>query len=88
MIFLAVSWFSWWLTEARDEFTPKCLNYPPFSCRTCLTFWLLLTCYIAAAFALSSWLIGISGTILAILNAIAMKVYQKNNTVSLNENEQ
>ena len=84
-IFLAVSWFSWWLTEGREEFKPKFLDYKPWICRTCLTFWLLVVSYIAAALALNSWLIGIAGTVLAILNAIAMKMDQKIKTISINE---
>ena len=88
VIFLAVSWFAWWLTEGREEFTPKFLDYSPWRCKCCLTFWLLVTSYIAAGLALNSWLIGIAGIILAALNAIAMKVHEKNNTVNINEDEQ
>lgn len=74
---------TYYITEVKG--LPKWLNYMPFSCWLCSTFWSLITIYIALAFALDSYVIGIGGGILAILNAIAMKINQKNNTVSVND---
>lgn len=87
-IFMIVTWFAWWWTEGREKYRPEWLNYQPFNCIVCLTFWLLVFLYITAALIFSSWTIAITGIILASLNAIAMKVHQKHNTVSINDEEQ
>ena len=64
---------------------PKWLNYKPFSCWLCCTFWSLLVIYVTLGFALNSYIIGVGGSILAILNAIAMKIDQKDKTINIEE---
>lgn len=82
-IFLPVKYLTYWLTEVRG--LPEWLNYKPWICNLCLTFWSLLVIYIAIGVSFSCYIIGIGGAIFAILNAIAMLVHQKNNTVSLED---
>lgn len=83
IIFFIVSYFTWWYTE--KEHTPEFLNYRPFSCRLCATFWLLTGIYIALGISFKLWVVLIAGCVLAGLNAIAMKVHQKNNTVRIED---
>lgn len=83
IIFLISNWFTWWFTE-KDN-VPAFLDYQPFKCRLCLTFWLLVGIYIAIGISFKLWIVVIAGVILAILNAIAMYVHQKNNTIKIED---
>lgn len=83
LIFLIVSYFTWWFTE-KDN-VPEFLEYKPFQCRLCLTFWLLVGIYIAIGISFKLLIVLIAGVILAILNAIAMWVHQKNNTIKIED---
>ncbi len=85
IIFLVVSYFTWWFTE-KDN-VPEFLEYKPFQCRLCLTFWLLVGIYIAIGISFKLWVVLITGVILAILNAIAMWVNQKNRTIKISDFE-
>lgn len=84
VIFLATRLFTYQLTNIWG--LPKWLQYKPFVCEICLTFWTLVGIYTTLLIIGYNWL-GIGGLILAILNAIAMKVDQKNKTVKIDENE-
>lgn len=81
LIFLAISYFTWWFTEKNN--VPEFLEYKPFQCRLCLTFWLLTAIYIAIGISFKLWIVLIAGVLLAILNAIAMWVNQKNKTIKI-----
>ena len=86
VIFLATRVFAYNLTNVWG--LPKWLDYQPFNCETCFTFWLLISIYTVLLIIGYTWL-GVSGIIMAILNAIAMKINQKNKTeiIDLNEEE-
>ena len=84
VIYLFVMWWAHMQTERWG--LPSFLQFRPFICKTCLSFWTLIAAYTTA------WLIGmpytaIGGYILAILNAIAMKVDQRNKTVKIDEDD-
>lgn len=81
IIFFAVGYFSWWFTE-KDN-VPEFLEYKPFQCRLCLTFWLLVGIYLALGISFELWVVLIVGVILAALNAIAMHYEQKNKTIKI-----
>lgn len=84
IIFIISNWLTWWLTEDKDEgHIPEFLNFKPFVCRKCLTFWLLIGIYIALGICLKLWVVLIAGILLAILNAIAMHINEKNKTVKI-----
>ena len=85
LIFLAISYFTWWFTE-KDN-VPEFLQYKPFQCRLCLTFWLLVAIYIAIGISFKLWIVLIAGVLLAILNAIAMWVNQKSKTIKISDFE-
>ena len=85
LIFLAISYFTWWFTQ-KDN-VPEFLQYKPFQCRLCLTFWLLVAIYIAIGISFKLWIVLIAGVLLAILNAIAMWVNQKSKTIKISDFE-
>lgn len=66
---------------------PKWLDYLPFNCSVCCTFWSLLVIYLTVGLVFQLWWTMIGGMILAVLNAIAMWVNQKNRTVSITDFE-
>ena len=83
LIFLVISYGVYWLTEVRG--LPSWLDYKPFICRMCLTFWSLVGVYSAIWVSFSCYIIGVVGILLAILNAIAMYIDQKNKTVKIED---
>ena len=81
ILFMLTNWFTWWFTEKGN--VPEFLQYKPFECRLCLTFWLLVGIYIAIGISFKLWVVLIAGVILAALNAGAMWVNQKNKTIKI-----
>ena len=77
--FLFCNWIGWLFTEVY--LLPKFLRYKPFSCRLCLTFWLTIFVAIAIVLTLGYNVTSIGLGILAILNALAMWIDQRNKTV-------
>ena len=75
--------FAHWWTEGRDEYKPQWLNYKPFNCKICLTFWTLLVLYITIGYALELKVFLYGGILFAISNAGAMLIDQKNNTINI-----
>jgi len=87
-IFFGIKVLTQWLFEKEDRWPPRMLNYRPWSCRLCFTFWLLLACF-GVWWLLTKWtLTVVLGIMLTALDAIAQKVEQRNNTKSIyNEDE-
>lgn len=81
VIFIATKYMTYNITEVWG--LPKWLQYKPFVCNTCLTFWSLVAIYTTLLIIGYTWL-GISGLIMAVLNAIAMYIDQKQKTESIN----
>lgn len=81
LIFLPVRYLCWKITEVWG--LPEWLDYKPWVCKLCLTFWCLLATYITIGFAFSLPVTGIGGVVLAILNALAMHMDQKNKTIKI-----
>lgn len=81
VIFIATKYLTYNITEVWG--LPKWLQYKPFVCNTCLTFWSLVAIYTTLLIIGYNWL-GISGLIMAVLNAIAMYIDQKQKTESIN----
>ena len=82
-IFFAVNYGAYWLTEVKG--LPTWLQYKPFECRKCLTFWSLMGIYITLWLSFSCLYIAIYGVLLAILNAIAMWIDQKDKTIKIED---
>lgn len=82
VIFIAVSWYAHMQVERWG--LPSFLQFRPWNCVTCLTFWLLVAVYGSAWLVLGYKITAIGGWILATLNAIAMHFDQKSKTVDIN----
>lgn len=83
ILFIGTVWGVWLVTE-RFYLVPAWLEYKPFCCRICLTFWSLVGEGVLAALG-GWWISAVAFWVLAILNAVAMKVDQKNKTISLDD---
>lgn len=85
VIFLATKYFTYNLTEVWG--LPKWLDYKPFNCSLCCCFWVLVAIYTTLLLVGYNWL-GISGLIMAVLNAVAMYINRKNKTedIKIEEN--
>lgn len=81
VIFLFIKWLTWKITEEWG--LPDWLQYKPWVCNLCLTFWSLMGVYITLGLSFSCLYLMIGGCILAILNAIAMYIDQKQKTIHL-----
>jgi small-conductance mechanosensitive channel len=85
VIAVAVISFAYWWTEGRGEYKPDWLNYKPFNCKICLTFWTLIVIYVTIGLTLNLNLFLWGGIIFAAANALAMKIDEKNKTISIDE---
>lgn len=81
VIYLIVMWYAHMQTERWG--LPTFLQFKPFICKTCLSFWTLIAAY-TTTLLIGMTYTAIGGYILAILNAIAMKIDQKNKTIDVN----
>lgn len=84
VLFFIVVPVVYYLTEVKGM--PKWLDYKPFNCRLCCTFWTLLFGYIMIGIIFSFYITLIAGVLLAFLNSYAMWLYQKEHTVFIDEN--
>jgi uncharacterized membrane protein len=81
IIYLIVVPVVYYWTEVRR--LPEWLQFPPFHCRKCLTFWTLIGISLVIGLSFNWEYFMISGIILAIMTAIAMHVDQKNKTIKV-----
>ena len=80
-IFLPVRWLTYQITEVWG--LPVWLNYKPWVCNTCLTFWSLLAVYLTVGLVFKAYVTLGAGVLLTVLNAVAMYVDQKNKTIKI-----
>lgn len=78
MIILPVCYY---VTEVKR--LPDWLQFPPFHCRKCLTFWVSIAAYSAIGLSFNIYWFMITGIIVAILTAIAMYYDEKNKTIKV-----
>ena len=78
-LFFPIKFICWKITEEWG--LPMWLDYKPWNCRLCLTFWSLLACYISVGLLFSLWILMAVGGLLTVLNAIAMWIDQRKKTV-------
>ena len=64
---------------------PEWLQFPPFHCRKCLTFWSLIISSIVLGLSFELYVMMATVIILASLTAISMHVDQKNKTVRIED---
>lgn len=80
-MFIPIRWFAWKVTEVWG--LPIWLDYKPFCCKLCLTFWSLVAAYLSVGLIFKLPITLIGGLIMAILNAIAMYIDQRNKTIKI-----
>ena len=81
-IFLGTKYLTYFITEVKG--VPQWLDFKPWNCNTCLTFWTLIAIYTTLLLIGYTWA-GIGGIIMAILNAIAMYINQRNKTITIED---
>lgn len=74
--FVLIAFFAWYVTEKR-RLIPVFLEYKPFNCRKCLTFWLGEALFLSIGIIYHLWVFTTVGCLITALNAIAMHVDEK-----------
>lgn len=80
-LFLPVKWLTYNITEKWG--LPEWLDYKPFSCYLCLTFWSLMAVYLTVGLVFQAYVTLGAGLLLTVLNAVAMYIDQKNRTIKV-----
>lgn len=80
-IFFPTKWLCWKITEQWG--LPQWLEYQPWVCKKCLTFWSLMALYIACGLVLHLYITMVVGAILTILDTIAVIIDQKKKTIKI-----
>lgn len=81
LAFFTIKYGAYVMTE--EVGMPRWLNYQPWICDLCLTFWSLIFTYTILGLSFGWYYLMVGGIILAVLNAVAMKIHQRNNTIKL-----
>lgn len=73
------TWLGWLFTENEPTRLSRIewLNFKPFTCKPCLTFWITSGMQVIAALTLSSLLYGIIGVVLALATFAALWIDDK-----------
>ena len=71
LLFFAVKW----LASLIVDKLPSWLDYQPFNCPTCLSFWLNLSLSIALTFLVTHWCIPY--IVITLLDGIALIIHKK-----------
>jgi hypothetical protein len=82
-MFIVIRWFAWKVTEVWG--LPEWLQYKPWNCKLCLTFWSLIVSYLAIGLIFHLPITLFGGIALAIMNALAMWIDQKNKTIRIED---
>lgn len=80
-LFIPVKWLTYNITEKWG--LPEWLDYKPFSCYLCLTFWSLMAVYLTVGLVFKTYVTLGTGVLLTVLNAVAMYIDQKNRTIKV-----
>lgn len=83
VIFFIVKYLTWKITNEWG--LPEWLQYKPWICDLCLTFWSLIFIYSTFWLSFNCLYIGVVGDSLAIMNALAMWIDQRNRTIYIDE---
>ena len=78
-LFIPIKWICYKITEELG--LPTFLNYMPYSCRKCLSFWSLMAIYISIGLVFHLYITMAVGAIITILDVIAVIVDQKKKTI-------
>lgn len=85
IIYFAIVMGAYYVTEVKQ--LPRWLQFPPFHCRKCLTFWSNLVAGFVIGLSFNLFITMITVFVMAVLTAIAMHIDQKNKTINLSDYE-
>lgn len=80
-MYFAIVYGAYYATEVKR--LPQWLQYPPFDCRKCLTFWSCFTTGLVIGLSFSLWVAMITVLVMATLTAISMHIDQRNKTIKI-----
>ena len=81
VLFIPIRYLAWKVTEEWG--LPEWLQYKPWNCKLCFTFWSLLATYLSIGLIFNLYITLIGGIAFAIMNALAMWIDQRNKTVKI-----
>lgn len=77
ILFILIKFLAYFIIE-KKELVPEFLNYKPFNCVQCCSFWTNLIVSIASTYFITPWLF--PWIVITVLDAIAYLIDKKNNT--------
>ena len=80
-MYFAIVYGAYYVTEVKR--LPEWLQFPPFDCRKCLTFWSNSIAGLVVGLSFNLWITMITVLVMASLTAISMHIHEKNNTVKI-----
>lgn len=86
VVFLDIKYITFKVTE--EDKIPNFLNYEPYVCYRCLSFWTLTALFLVSGLILNLWITMAVGLILTALDTIALSVHIKHNTVKIDLNDE
>lgn len=82
IMYFVIVYGAYYATEVKR--LPEWLQFPPFECRKCLTFWSNFIAGLVVGLSFSLYITMITVMVMAILTAISMHIDQKRKTISIN----
>lgn len=80
-VFFPVKYLVYKWTNQKNY--PQWLDFKPWNCELCATFWTLLTIYLSMGLGFGLHITLIGGIILAAMNALAMYINQRQKTIRI-----
>lgn len=81
IIYFTIVMSAYYATEVKR--LPEWLQFPPFDCRKCLTFWSNFTAGLVIGLSFSLYITMITVFVMATLTAISMHIDQKRKTIKI-----
>ena len=81
IMYFVIVYGAYYATEVKR--LPEWLQFPPFECRKCLTFWSNFIAGLVVGLSFSLYITMITVFVMAILTAISMHIDQRNKTISI-----
>lgn len=82
IMYFVIVYGAYYATEVKR--LPEWLQFPPFECRKCLTFWSNFIAGLVVGLSFNLYITMITVFVMAILTAISMHIDQKRKTISIN----
>lgn len=83
IMYFVIVYGAYFVTEVKR--LPEWLQFPPFECKKCLTFWSNFIAGLVVGLSFSLYITMITVFVMAILTAISMHIDQKRKTISINK---